>query len=153
MGGTSTISSMTPAAGNLRVQTSVYGSAIALIYGTTRVSGNLLWYGGFVAIPHTSTTSAGGKGGGSVQQSNTAYTYQAAVLMALGEGPLNNVLQAWKGKAAYAVQAASNVPVQRTETFTVPPGGVINVAYAAAFQNNVQVTDGSAESWDNWSGF
>lgn len=136
MSGGGTISTVQPAAGNLRVQSSIYGSAMPLIYGRTRVSGNLLWYGGFVAIPHTQ--SSGGKGGGGV--SSTTYTYQAAVMMALGEGALNNVLSGWKGKKQYAASAANNVPVTSVESFTVPGGGVCTVSFSATFLNDVAVT-------------
>jgi hypothetical protein len=101
MGGGTTISNIEPAAGNLRVQTATYGAAIPLIYGRTRVSGNLAWYGGFQAIPHTSTESSGGKGGGGVTQENTSFTYEAAVLMALGEGLITSVVSAWRGKLRF----------------------------------------------------
>ena len=60
MSGGTTISNVQPAAGNLRVQSSVYGAAIPLVYGRARISGNLIWYGGFTAIPHTSTQSGRG---------------------------------------------------------------------------------------------
>lgn len=149
MSGSKTISQVTPAAGNLRVQTSVYGAAVALVYGTTRVSGNLVWFGGFQAIPHTSTQSSGGKGGGSVKTQTTEYTYAAAVLMVLGEGAMNTVLSAWKGKTRYSAQAASSVPVQRTEQYTVPVGGVVNVAFGGGlFLNDVAVSDQLPEPTD-----
>lgn len=34
----------------IRVQTSAYGVVRALVYGTTRLSGNLIWYGDFKAV-------------------------------------------------------------------------------------------------------
>ena len=139
MAGKTTISNMTPAAGNLRIQTSLYGSAIPLIYGQTRVSGNLIWYGDFKAIPHTSTQSQGGKGGGGVQTQTTTYTYQAALMMALGEGPINNVLQAWRGKINYG--GTSNQSAQKTykENFSIPSGGVVTVAHSTAWVSDVTV--------------
>jgi hypothetical protein len=151
MGGkNTTISNMQPAAGNLRIQTSVYGAAIPLIYGTTRVSGNLVWFGGFKAIPHTTTTTQGGKGGGKVRTENTTFTYEAALIMAIGEGVLNNVLSAWKGKTRYSGVPSTSVPVAYTETYTVPlGGGTYTVAHAAAFLNDIQVTNPSVpETWD-----
>lgn len=151
MGGTTTISNMQPAAGNLRIQTSVYGAAIPLVYGKARISGNLLWFGGFKPIPHTDTQTQGGKGGGSVRTETTTFTYTAAVIMALAEGPLNTVVSAWKGKTRYAGAPASVVPITVTENVNVPAGGAaVAVAHAAAFQNDVQVTDNQPESWD-WS--
>jgi hypothetical protein len=34
----------------IRVQTSAYGATQTLAYGMSRVTGNLIWYGNFVAI-------------------------------------------------------------------------------------------------------
>lgn len=150
-GSGSTISNVAPAAGNLRVQTSVYGAVIPLIYGTARVSGNLLWFGGFVAIPHTSTTTSGGKGGGGVKQQNTTFTYQAAVMMSLGEGPINSVLSAWRGKRRYTGTPGAGLATY-SETFTVPASGLLRVANGPGFQNNVQVADPRIEGFDNSSG-
>lgn len=97
-GGGQTISSSEPRLGALRVQTSAYGYPVPIIYGKTRVSVNLLGYYDFVAIPHTSTQSAGGKGGGGVTQENTTYSYQTAAMFAIGEGPINDIGTIWTGK-------------------------------------------------------
>ena len=35
----------------IRVQTSAYGVVRPLVYGTTRMSCNLVWYGDFTATP------------------------------------------------------------------------------------------------------
>lgn len=149
MSGGTTISNMQPAAGNLRIQTSVYGAAIPLVYGTTRISGNLIWFNGFQAIPHTTTTGSGGKGGGGVKTKNTTFTYAAAVIMSLGEGVMNNVLSAWVGKTRYFGVPSSSVPASYTESFTVPAGGgTVTVAHAATFLNDVQVTNTSPDTWD-----
>lgn len=100
-GGSSTISNSEPRLGAMRVQQSSYGLALPIVYGRTRVTGNLIWYGDFTAIAHTTTTSSGGKGGGGVTQSNTTYTYEAAVMMALCEGPIGGVHSVWEGKKRY----------------------------------------------------
>jgi len=42
----------------VRVQSSVFGKAIALVYGTARTSCNLIWWGNFKAIQQN---SSGGK--------------------------------------------------------------------------------------------
>lgn len=44
----------------VRVQSSTYGGVRPLVWGTTRITGNLIWYGDFVAIPQISS-GAGGK--------------------------------------------------------------------------------------------
>src|SRR5260370_38035788 len=77
----------------LRVQTSSYGQVIPILYGQNRIPGRLLWAGDFTAIPHTSTQKVGGKGlgsgGGNV--SNTSYTYQTAVAIAICMGPIQSM--------------------------------------------------------------
>jgi hypothetical protein len=98
-GGGGTISTSEPRLGAMRVQQSSYGLSLPIVYGRTRVTGNLIWYGDFVAIAHTTTTTSGGKGGGGgVTQQTTTYTYEAAVMMALCEGPVGGVASVWAGK-------------------------------------------------------
>lgn len=100
-GGGGTISTSEPRLGALRVQQSSYGLSLPIVYGRTRIAGNLIWYGDFTAIAHTTTTSSGGKGGGGVSQQNTTYTYEAAVLLALCEGPVSGVVSIWQAKTRY----------------------------------------------------
>lgn len=77
-----------PAASSLQLQTSNYGRAITIVYGTTRISGNLIWYSDFKSIPQTQ--SIGGKGGSPTQ---TTYTYQVAAILALCEGVLGSITE------------------------------------------------------------
>ncbi len=98
-GGGGTISTSEPRLGAVRIQQSSYGLALPIVYGRTRVGGNLIWYGDFNAIAHTTSSSSGGKGGGGgVTQTNTTYTYEAAIMMALCEGPIGGVVSIWAGK-------------------------------------------------------
>ena len=98
-----------PVISSFRVQTSAYGLVIPLVYGRSRVSGNLLWYGYFQAISHTEVQSGGGgggtsagKGGGSVStpsSSRTWYEYRANILLGLCEGPITEFLGLWAEKS------------------------------------------------------
>ncbi|QBQ98165.1 phage tail protein [Paraburkholderia pallida] len=81
----------------LRLQGSSYGNPIPVIHGRTRVRPNLIWYGDFKAIAHTSSESAGGKGGGPDVE-NTTYTYTVAVAMALGAGVVSGIGRVWADK-------------------------------------------------------
>lgn len=76
------------------LQSSAYGLPIPIVHGTTRVSGNLLWYSDFKALAHTS--SQGGKGGPAFE--NTTYTYSAAMAFGLCEGPVAAIGRVWLGK-------------------------------------------------------
>lgn len=98
MSGSKTISTSEPRLGTLRVQTSMYGLAIPLAWGTPALVGNLVWFGNFQAIAHTSTSSQGGKGGGGVKTVDTKYEYRAAAIMGLCRGPVNGIVSAWQGK-------------------------------------------------------
>lgn len=131
MSGSTTISNIAPAAGNLRVQTSVYGSAIPLAYGRPRVSGNLIWYGGFTAVPHTSTQSQGGKGGGGVRSENTTFTYTAACIMSLCEGPIASILTVYKGKTNVAGAPATSGLSLATGTLGQAVWGYLTTNYPA----------------------
>lgn len=97
LGGGKNTNTSAPVLAGLRVQTSVYGIPIPIVWGNARISANLLWYGDFTAIPHTSTQAAGGKGGGG-SYSSTTYSYQAAGFMGLCEGPISGIGQAWVAK-------------------------------------------------------
>lgn len=97
-GGNNISTSETPAAG-VKFQSSSYGAMIPIVYGKTRIAPNIVWYGDFVAVPHTSTQSGGGKGGGQ-SYSNTTYTYTASFMLGLCEGPIQSVGKAWIGTSS-----------------------------------------------------
>ncbi len=94
-GSPSTGASDSPPLATLNVQSSANGVPISLTYGTTRVSPNLIWYGDFTAVPHEA--SSGGKGGDT--PTSTSYTYTASFILALGEGPVTGIRNAWIDKA------------------------------------------------------
>lgn len=88
------------AIGAVQVQNSAQGLPIPIVYGTTRITGNNIWYGDFTAVPHTETQSSGGGkgGGGGVTSTNTTYTYTTGVAIGLCEGPITGVGQIWEQK-------------------------------------------------------
>lgn len=126
-GGGSTISTTAPRIGSFRFQTSAYGRPVARIFGKTRVSANLLWYGDFTAIAHTTTTSSGGGGGkgggggGGVTQENTTFTYTAAVLMLIGRGVLPAITKVWRDKEQTTLAALGLSYYQGTGAQTAFP--------------------------------
>ena len=99
-GSKKTISNSETRIGALRVQQSSQGVPIALVWGTTRISPNLIGYYDFTAIPKTTTQNVG-KGGGT-RIRNTTYTYTVSPMFALCEGPVQNTTsfigQVWSGK-------------------------------------------------------
>jgi len=103
MSGGSTISTSETRIEALNIQSSAYGVTVPLVYGSNRLSGNMIWYGDFKATAHTSTTSSGGKGGGGgVTQQSTTYTYSASVIMGICEGTIKAIPRIWKDKQLIA---------------------------------------------------
>lgn len=96
MGFGGTISNEAPRIAGVSIQSSAFGLPIPVVLGTTRLPGNLLHYSDFKAIPHTQSQGSGGKGAPDVQ--NTTYSYTAALLIGLGEGPIVGIGKVWVGK-------------------------------------------------------
>lgn len=147
----STISTEEPRLGNLRVQTSMYGLAQPMVWGQTRVTGNLLWFGNFQAIATTTVTSSGGGGGGGkggggggggggVIQSDTKYTYKAAAMLGIARGPILGIGGVWRGKSYFYGGIVEAAEILRDEYFTVGLGvTVINVPLPGAFGKTFSV--------------
>ena len=96
-GGDSSISteSTTPYA-SIRIQTSTQGVCIPVIFGTQRITGNLIWAGDFQA--NAVSSGGGGKGGGG-KGGTTSYEYYSSYQMGICEGPIVGIGQVWNGKA------------------------------------------------------
>ena len=92
------INNSEPRANGVTFQGSIYGSAIPIVYGRARVPGNLLWYGDFKAIAHTTSQDVGGKGGGGNTIVSTTYTYTASFIFGLCEGPITGIDGIWSNK-------------------------------------------------------
>lgn len=144
LGGSAPSQSYTaPMEASLRISTSAYGLALPIVYGTTRVPGNLMWYGAFTAVPHTTTsTSGGGKGGGGGgTTTQTTYTYTASMMLGLSEGQIQGVGALWRDKQYYATNTLFTI-YNGSDTQTAWPYMTSNfpsqalayrgVAYAAA---------------------
>jgi hypothetical protein len=88
-----------PRLDQLKVQDSSYGNGIPVIYGTARVSGNVIWASDLIET--ISTESAGGKGGGGAQIEKASYAVDCAI--ALGFGPVGAIRTIWAdGKEVYS---------------------------------------------------
>ncbi|MDD3029980.1 MAG: phage tail protein [Alphaproteobacteria bacterium] len=76
---------------NLSVQDSRYGAGIPIVYGNARIAGNVIWSTDFIETQHTST--AGGKGGGSV--TTKTYTYSVHCAVGICAGPIAGINTIW----------------------------------------------------------
>jgi hypothetical protein len=95
------------AVGSLQFQTSQQGGVIPLVYGTTRLSGNLLDYDDFKATP-ASKTGGKGKGGGG-KGGGQQYTYSASFIMGLCQGPIAGIGSVWWDKNISALAGVSGL--------------------------------------------
>ena len=90
---------------SIQITQAAYGNPVPLVYGKTRLAGSLIWYNNFVATPHTQTQ--GGKGGGG--SSSTSYTYSAAIMMSLCEGPITSISTTYVDKGLDSSLANQNL--------------------------------------------
>src|SRR4029077_10466156 len=96
------------AVGSLQFQTSQHGGVIPLVYGTTRLSGNLLDYDDFRGMA-SSKTGGQGKGGGGGKGGGQQYTYSASFIMGLCQGPITGVGTVWWDKNISSLGALSGL--------------------------------------------
>lgn len=91
---------------SLQIQTSTSTLPIPIVWGTNKISPNVLWFANFQAIPGGSGKGIGGKGGlfgGAGAAAAADYTYTADIIMGLCEGPINTIGIVWKDLALYTI--------------------------------------------------
>lgn len=94
----------------LNVQTSSYGKPVPIVYGTNRITGNLIWYGDFRSVL-ISTGGSSGKGGlfatggGGSQQ----YNYYASFMFGLCEGLVGSIGTLWVSKEVTTLAAKGGI--------------------------------------------
>ena len=100
----STQAEVLPKYTGMSVETSCYGIVIPVVFGTARISGNLMWYGDFRSIKHEEVVASGGggKGGGGTSSINTSYTYAVSFAQSICEGPVVGVGKSWVAKDSIA---------------------------------------------------
>lgn len=81
------------------VSTAEYGSAVPEVFGTTRRSGNVIYYDDFTAHEHRESHKAGK--GGRKKTVTISYTYTVAAILGLCEGPITGIGKVWVGKSVY----------------------------------------------------
>lgn len=113
----------------VQLNSSSYAQPVPIVYGTTRISTNLIDTDDFKAKKH----SSGGKGGGS---GGTTYTYKAAVILGLCEGPISGVNNIYKGRAPLAnPDSHGNTPLQQ-ESLTLFTGLQSQAAWSYMSSNH-----------------
>ena len=87
----------------MQVQTSAYGLPIPIVYGTTRIGCNLLWYANFRSVTQNSPSAGGGKGGvvgggGKGGSGSGSTKYYADLICGLCEGPIAGIPNSWSSQ-------------------------------------------------------
>jgi hypothetical protein len=136
------LAASSPMLGPLRVQTSTQGVAIPIVYGTTRINCNVIWYANLTAVD--SLALASGKGGSGTSGAEATTTYTTAVALGLCEGPINGIGTVWANKVA-GTAATFNFSTL-TGTMGQAPFGYISTFYPAqalAYAGTAYVATGS----------
>ncbi len=111
-----------PRIDDLSIQTSTYGAAIPIIYGSFRLAGNIIWARPITEV--STTTTQGGKGGPSVD--TTVYTYFDSYAVGLCEGEIQGIRRIWaNGAVVYDIRERQegetesdfNARIAQSETF------------------------------------
>jgi hypothetical protein len=102
------LSQQPPAYNALRIQTSTNGMVIPVVFGWTRITGNLIWAGDFKSTAHYQSSGGGGKGG-TPNTTTVSYTYSVSFIMALCEGLITGIARAWLNKKLYATPSALGI--------------------------------------------
>ncbi len=87
----------------LQLQTSSSILPIPIVWGRNKVAANLVWYGNFQAHAGSGSGKGGGGKGGRSGGGGSAstYTYTADLILALCEGPIQNIGLIWKDQGLY----------------------------------------------------
>ena len=119
--------SVTPAYGQLQISTVARGRGVPLLYGTNKVSADMIWANDFHYVKYTQSNSnssgkggvggGGGKAGGS---GSTEYFYFASLMYAVCEGPIAGIIAIRNGSTWVYFDSGFNI-----DTWPVVSGNVI----------------------------
>lgn len=145
-----------PRINDLKVQVSVYGTPIPIIYNRSRVAGNIIWAA--QVVEHAHKESSGGKGGGGGTETTT-YTYTVSLAVSIASGYIGELSRIWAdGEIVYDAPAASTwtadpnyaryvdispLSVIYGETYTITiDGNAFNYAASATATHTAYDADG-----------
>lgn len=92
---------------------SAYGQPIAIAMGTNRLPGQIIWAKEIEEEKVTTNTKQGGKGGGSVKNTNVTYNYYLTCAILFSEGEAKQLMQLWAdGKLIYSQKTGAGTGVR-----------------------------------------
>ena len=103
------VSVSAPRIEDTRASSASLGNTIPIVYGTYRMSGQMVWSAGLKELTERNQGSGGGKGvGGGDSGGGNRYVYYSSFAMAFGEGPATSLLRIWAdGKLIYDATGTS----------------------------------------------
>ena len=120
------------------VQTALLGRPIGVPFGRVRISGNVIWTGGWVA--NEVSGGKGNKGKGGTQQ----YDYVTNVLIGLAAGPVQGVYNIWKDQDQFNLAFS-------TETYTVSGSGIYTTQHGGIGKPDWWVIDVGCARQDSYT--
>jgi hypothetical protein len=105
------------------LQTSALGVCIPLLWGKNRVGDNVIQLEDFQAHAQGGG-KGGGKGGGG--KGATSYDYTVAFILALCEGPVQDITAVWASSATPVTLASLNLSLYIGTNFQTPPAWIIS---------------------------
>ena len=120
-------------ASGLQLQSSSYGAPIPLVYGTSRLAPNLIWYNNFTATPVSNGGKGGGKGGAggnSKTGEGQSYTYTVSLQMGICEGPIIGIGNVYQDKTVTTLSALGLSLF--TGTYPQAPWGFLVTNYSSS---------------------
>lgn len=81
--------------GDLRVQTSQYGTVVPMVNGKQRLAGNIIWATD-KTVNETTSGGGGGKGGSNSEPESTVTTYSVSLAIAICKGPILGITRVWE---------------------------------------------------------
>lgn len=80
---------------------SSYGDFVPAVFGTTRISPNVIDWADFQSHEHREEQTSGGKGGSKQTSVSITYTYTVKVVLALCEGTISQAKKIWSNTDVY----------------------------------------------------
>ncbi len=121
---------------------------VPLLYGLVKTSVNIVHYSDFYAVPLLSAEQRAGKGGATPGLQVVGWFYLAKLVLAIGEGPITKINQAWQGQKTFLFAADSPNPMGWTlpisnfncDFYQGAPGqgvwpGLVGTPYALEYAN------------------
>lgn len=109
-----------PRIGENRVTNSTLGTPMTIVYGTVRISGNIIQSSDFREV--STTESSGGKGGGGGKTETTTFSYNADIAIDLAAGPLGGISKIWSDNKIVFDVTASAAENAKAPSFTFYSG-------------------------------